>query len=84
LANPKPRYPRLARRRGLEGEVLLEVKVGSAGLPLRVRVVRSSGHPVLDRAALEAVSRWRFAPARRGGIPVTATTRIPVRFRLEG
>jgi periplasmic protein TonB len=37
---------------------------------------------VLDQAALDAVRRWRFSPATRGGKPVEWTARLPIRFRL--
>ncbi|MFW6162471.1 MAG: energy transducer TonB, partial [Planctomycetota bacterium] len=48
-----------------------------------VRVARSSGHAVLDEAAVAAVRRWRFTPARAGGAAVTAEVEIPIRFRLS-
>jgi len=84
LSNPKPRYPELARRQRLEGLVLLEVLVSPAGTPERVTVHRSSGHDVLDAGAVEAVQRWRFAPARQGGSAVAARVEVPVRFALVG
>lgn len=79
---PPPEYPRIARVRHLEGTVLLEVDVSSAGTPLEVRIWKSSGHQVLDRAALEAVRAWRFRPAHRGGRAEESTVRVPVTFRL--
>jgi periplasmic protein TonB len=81
-ANPWPRYPAAARRRGIEGEVLVRVAVALDGRAERVEVVRSSGSALLDTAAVEALQRWRFEPARAGGQPVTATVEIPVTFRL--
>lgn len=83
LSNPKPAYPRQARRRGLEGQVLLEVEVRADGRPGRIDIVASSGHSILDRAALEGLRQWRFQPARRGGRAVDATLRVPVSFRLN-
>jgi protein TonB len=82
-ANPLPRYPEIARERGWEGVVLLSVSVSAEGRADAVRVSRSSGHEILDRAALEAVRRWRFEPGRRAGLPVAATAEVPIRFRLE-
>lgn len=82
-ANPIPRYPEAARARGWEGLVLLAVGVAADGRADSVAVARSSGHTVLDEAALDAVRRWRFAPARRAGIPVPGTAAVPIRFRLE-
>ena len=82
LQNPAPRYPPFARRRGLEGRTILEVEVLEDGSPGDLRVVLSSGHALLDRAALAAVKKWAFRPARRGGRAVRALVRIPVRFQL--
>ena len=81
--NPLPRYPRAARRHGLEGTLVLRVAVDEAGRPGRLEVIESSGHSMLDRAAMEAVSRWHFRPGRRGGKPVKATVDVPVVFRLQ-
>ena len=81
--NPIPDYPRLARRRGIEGEVLLRVLVDIDGRPSAVAVAESSGYDVLDAAAREAVEKWRFQPARRLGSAVEATVMVPIVFRLE-
>lgn len=59
---PPPHYPLLARRRGQEGTVVLEIKVKKEGDPLEVSIVRSSGYDLLDHAAQSAVMRWRFRP----------------------
>jgi protein TonB len=48
-----------------------------------VQVERSAGHPDLDQSAMEAVRRWRFAPARSGGEPVASLATIPVVFKLQ-
>lgn len=82
LDNPLPRYPSAARRRGIEGTVTLEVLVSPAGLPERVAIARSSGSGLLDEAAVEAVRRWRFRPARRGSEAVEGLVSVPVTFRL--
>lgn len=79
----KPRYPRKARRAGWEGTTLLKVLVNSEGAPGRVTVERTSGFEILDEAAVKAVRRWRFHPARRGIAPLSSWVRIPVAFRLE-
>jgi protein TonB len=82
-ANPIPDYPDIARDRGWEGLVVLSVAVASDGRAESVSVARSTGHDVLDRAARDAVRRWRFEPARRAGMPVAATVEVPIRFRLD-
>ena len=83
LDNPRPAYPLLARRRGLEGTVRLEVRVSADGIPTSVKVRESGGHDTLDEAALTAVWHWRFVPARRGGEAVEAGIVVPIRFRLS-
>lgn len=81
---PAPTYPRGALRAGLTGTVMLEVLVDVDGRPLEVRVVRSSGHRVLDAAAKRQVlGRWTFRPAIRDGRPVQAIGIIPVEFKLD-
>lgn len=82
-ANPLPRYPEVARERGWEGVVVLTVAVSVSGTPDSVAVTRSSGHSALDQAALDAVRRWRFEPARRIGIAIAGTVSVPIRFRLS-
>ncbi len=83
LRNPKPPYPLLARRRGYEGRVLLSVVVRADGAGGGVTVKQSSGHAMLDEAALDTVRRWRFLPARRGATPVESRVDVPIVFRLE-
>ncbi|MBT8420682.1 MAG: energy transducer TonB, partial [Gammaproteobacteria bacterium] len=80
---PRPVYPRMARRRGQEGEVMIRVSILGSGRVGSASVARSSGHRLLDRAALKAIKGWSFQPARRGGKAVTATLTVPVIFRLE-
>jgi protein TonB len=80
--NAPPPYPRLARERGWEGEVLLRVLVSKEGDVRSLSVERSSNHAVLDAAALRAVRRWRFHPSRLGGAPVEGEVLVPLRFKL--
>lgn len=82
-SNRKPDYPPAARERGQQGRVLLRVEVSAAGAPLSVTVISSSGHPILDQAALRAVEQWRFNPATQAGMPVSGAAEVPVQFRLE-
>jgi protein TonB len=83
LNSPAPRYPREAQRRGVTGTVMLRVHVGSDGSAEAIDVVQGSGSRDLDRAAVEAVHRWRFAPAMRGGQPVAAAVQVPITFNLK-
>jgi protein TonB len=81
--NPPPEYPALARRRHLQGTVVLEVSVSADGTVDELRVGESSGHKVLDRAALRAVGDWLFEPGRRGGERIAMRVMVPVRFDLR-
>ena len=78
-----PSYPATARRLGIEGTALLTVFVDAAGRVGEVVVKQSAGHPDLDRAAADAVRRWRFEPARRGAEAVAMWVELPVEFRLR-
>lgn len=80
---PAPAYPRLARRRGEEGTVWLHLRVSAEGLPEEVLLEISSGHALLDEAALTAARAWQLIPALRDGVPVEGVLRVPVTFRLE-
>jgi periplasmic protein TonB len=84
LQNPRPAYPMSARRRGEQGTVLLKVLVTREGTAATVSVETSSGSKSLDEAALEAVRKWRFVPAKRGAQPVEEWYEIPLVFKLEG
>lgn len=81
--NPPPEYPAIARRRGYQGTVILEVFVKESGRVGNLRIAESSSHSLLDKAALKAVKRWKFQPGRRQGLPVAMWIRVPVDFRLE-
>lgn len=84
LRNPAPRYPLAARRAGEQGTVMLRVLVSPDGQPARVELEDSSGSAHLDSAAVEAVKRWRFTPARRSSETVEGWVLVPIVFRLEG
>lgn len=81
--NAPPIYPEAAIAAGWEGEVLLRVHIDRSGHVERVDVARSSGHAVLDGAAVLAVSRWRGQPAYAGGVAVATVEVLPVRFQLR-
>jgi len=80
---PAPEYPRRALRRGIEGTVLVRVQVGPDGVPTSVSLVESSRSRDLDRAALDAVRRWRFRPAQLDGRPTVGSVVIPIDFRAH-
>lgn len=82
LREVKPVYTDEARKRSLEGAVLLDVVVRRDGSVGSVRTVRKLGAG-LDERAIEAVRQWRFAPARRHGSPVDVVVEISVEFTLR-
>lgn len=81
--NRPPVYPKLARKRGWEGTVLLEVDVDRDGMVASVRVRTSSSYTLLDREALAAVKKWRFKPGTIGGRPTDTKVMVPVHFMLQ-
>lgn len=83
LSNPPPAYPLVARRRGIEGTVLVSAEISAGGECQRAELKKTSGHEMLDHAALEAVKKWRFVPAKRGSQAVVAWVEVPITFKLE-
>jgi protein TonB len=85
LGKVDPVYPSSARQAGLEGTVILKVQILANGRPGEITVSRSSGHAVLDEAAITAIGKWHFMPAkdRASGQTVACTTTLPVSFRLN-
>ena len=82
LHNPKPAYPPMARKLGIEGTVMLRILVSAEGAPAQSRIITSSGTEALDAAALEAVQRWRFVAARDGRIAIAHWVDVPISFKL--
>jgi protein TonB len=89
LARPKyrennpPVYPKLARKRGYEGTVILQVLVNKQGAVDDLRIETSCDHAMLDRAALNAVRKWLFEPGRRGNEKIAMWVKVPVTFKLN-
>lgn len=81
VAYAAPAYPANAQASRIEGNVMLEAIIDVDGSVRDVRIVRSV--PLLDRAALEAVSRWRYTPALLNGVPVPVIMTVTVSFRLR-
>jgi protein TonB len=82
LNNPAPVYPKAAQRLGMQGRVLLRVRVLASGQVGAVEVKQSSGKAMLDEAALTAVKGWTFAPAKRGNTAIDAWAQVPIDFKL--
>lgn len=84
VSRPSPEYPRAALRRHESGNVLLRVHVGPDGVPQAVDLISGSGSRHLDRAATDAVRKWRFRPAMRAGEPVSGVVQVPISFDPRG
>ncbi|MGR6501214.1 TonB family protein [Shewanella sp. Koi 1] len=79
---PQPTYPRMARKKGLEGTATVEVMFNEFGQQLALTLVKSSGVGLLDQAALEAVETWEFqAPTNK--LASHYKVRVPIRFALN-
>ena len=81
-AKSPPVYPAMSRRMGEQGRVVMRVLIGADGVPQQAEVQQSSGHGRLDRAAADAVMRWRYVPGKRGGLPETMWFQVPIEFKL--
>lgn len=79
----EPRYPKLAQRRNQQGVVMLDVIVDERGDPITVAILESSGFPILDKAAIDAVKRWSFKPEQRNSQFVKSRVHIPVAFEIS-
>jgi len=78
----RPDYTEEARRRGIAGDVELEIVVRADGTVGNVKVLRGLGSG-LDQRAMDAVRQWRFAPAKRFGTPVDVMVEVAVEFKLR-
>lgn len=83
LNNPKPRYPAASLRLEEQGRVIIHALIGADGLPLKMEVRVSSGFDRLDKAALDAVSGWRFTPGTRGGVAEAMWVDVPLVFKIN-
>jgi protein TonB len=73
----------MARRRGYEGTVLVEVLVSREGRVEDLRLSQSSGYSVLDQAAMDSMKKWLFEPATINDEKVEMWVKVPVRFHLK-
>ena len=76
-----PQYPSIAQTAKVEGTVVLEATIDESGVVRDLRVIRSI--PLLDRAAIDAVSKWRYTPTRLNGEAVAVIMTVNVTFTLR-
>ena len=81
--NPKPPYPISSRENGEQGAVMLYACITDHGKVERLDLAQSSGHPALDRSALNTVRHWSFRPAQESGKSIPMCYRLPIRFLLS-
>jgi protein TonB len=81
--NVPPTYPGLARKRGQEGTVILQVLVNKEGRVDDLKIDVSSNFNLLDRTAVIAVRKWSFEPGRRGDVKIPMWVKVPVTFKLK-
>jgi protein TonB len=79
--SPDPEFPEKERKAGHQGTVLLGLVVHSDGLPGDIKVLRTLS-PQLDKAAIDAVKKWRFSHATRDDKPVAVLINVEVNFHL--
>lgn len=83
IYNPPPEYPLAARRRKIEGYVIVEVKVLKDGSPGETKIVEQSDFSAFGESALQSIRTWKFQPALRDGEPVESITRVRFTFKLR-
>ncbi len=84
LSRPTPpKYPRLARKRGIEGVATYEIWLDENGKQVKQVLVSSSGVTMLDKSALDAIKKWKFSPHTVDGVKMAHRVQIPVRFKLD-
>jgi protein TonB len=81
---PEPAYPVIAKKRRLEGSVLLAIYIDQSGKVTNIEVLSSSGHKILDNAALSIKDKLKYTPATENGVAVDFMLTKTVTFRLEG
>ena len=83
LHNPPPDYPRMSKRLGEQGRVVVKVLIGEDGRAQKVELLTTSGFERLDKSAMEAAMRWRYVPGKRGGVAEAMWYQVPIQFTLE-
>jgi len=80
---PKPKYPELARRAGIEGTTVVKMLVDIDGSIREVKILKSSGNQMLDQAALVAAKSAKFTPAKQRDKYVRVWVSMPLKFKLN-
>lgn len=78
-----PTYPSSLLSKGIGGKVLVACTIDATGKVVATSIKESSGHPDLDKAAINAVNRWKFKPGTRGGKKVKSVAIVPFNFEVK-
>lgn len=78
-----PSYPRLAKRKGIEGTAVYEVWLDDQGQQIKMQLKDSSGTKMLDKAAAKAIAQWQFLPYKVNGQAVAHRVYVPIKFKLD-
>jgi len=84
LTNLPPRYPEVARRRGIEGYVIVRLLIGDQGEVQDTEILKVSGHAAFRQEVLRMADRWRFSAPSHEGRPIRVWAVKTIRFRLSG
>ncbi|CAM4107533.1 TonB family protein [Vibrio neonatus] len=76
-------YPKLAQRRGWQGNTLVEIWINEEGQQMKQLIVHSSGHEILDIAAVKAVTKWKFQRRNEQGQRMAYRVQVPINFQLN-
>ena len=77
------KYPRSAKRKKLQGIVIIRATIDPNGFVKKAWVHESSGHSILDRSAINSIKGWIFTPAQQDNSPITSTVQFPIAFKLK-
>lgn len=83
LSNPAPPYPRVSKRLGEQGTVVIRVFINAQGRAEQAEIRSTSGYARLDDSALTSVQSWRFVPGQRNGATEAMWFNVPIRFVLD-
>ena len=78
----KVQYPEIARKNGIEGQVVVRVLIDKTGKPVKYRIDHSD-NKLLDNSAVDAVMSMRFTPGIQNGVPVSLWVSVPIKFQLD-
>lgn len=83
LQRPADNYPAVSREQGDEGTPIVEAIINEQGFPEEIHIFKSSGHRLLDKAAIDFVKKSQFKPQKENGKAVSVKRHIPIKYMLD-